>query len=542
MADVKQIMLNNSLLTSLNANWRSYYQDLADYCLPRKAWITTVKTKGERVNFNFLYDSTAIRALKTFAAGFHSNLTNGATQWFGLATKDNKFMEQKEVATWFSEVVSIMLQMLNLSNFDTTMQEFYMDYGGFGTGTLLSLEDKKTDVRFLTIPIEEVNVEEDAYGRVCAVYRNFTLTVVQAYMMWGDLAGKEVTEKYADGKFFDKCEFLHFVGPRERRDATKLDSLNMEFESTWIAKKDSHLIHESGFQELPYHVGRFWKENNDAMGYAPSMDVLSDIKLVNAMKKTVLRRSMKDTDPALNVPNKGYMLPLNLNPGALNYRDPLLTADSIQAITAGNTGQLPITIDIMKMIQEDIREGFFVDLFRALSQVGKQMTVPEVQRRIMENMVLLGPVVGRATHEVLDPMIVRVFNIGMKRGKFPQIPEAIQGQEYGPVYLSPLARAQKESEINNIEQFVGRVLNLGAVYPQVLDKLDEDKTVDVIATIQSINPKILKDPKAVQALRQSRAEMQQMQAQLDAAHKATAVAETGAKADKQMAETAAVGK
>lgn len=536
MANVKKILLNNKLLASLNSNWRDYHQELADWCLPRKAWITTFKTIGERAKFNHLYDSTAIRALKTFSAGFHANLTNPSTQWFGLTTRDRKLMENKSVGVWFNDVVSVILQMLNVSNFDTAMQEFYMDYGCFGTGTILSLEDKRTDVRFMTIPIEEVNVEEDAYGRVCAVYRNFKLKVVQAYMMWGDLAGKEVIEKYNDGKYFDDCEFLHFVGPRERRDATKLDNLNMEYESTWIAKKDEHLIHESGFKELPYHCGRFWKESNDALGYAPSMDVLADIKLVNAMKKTILRRSMKDTDPALNVPNKGYMLPLNLNPGALNYRNPELPADSLQAITAGNTGQLPITLEILKNIQEGIQQGFFVDLFRALSEVNKQMTVPEVQRRIMENMVLLGPVVGRCTHEVLDPMIIRLFNIGMQNNKFPEPPEEIQGQEYTPVYLSPLARAQRESEISNIESFIGRIMNMAQTYPAVLDKIDEDKTVDVVAQIQSINPKILRDPAQVDALRKSREAMTQLQQQLDTAHKGVAVAKTGAEADKAQRE------
>ncbi len=163
------------------------------------------------------------------------------------------------------------------------------------------------------------------------------------------------------------------------------------------------------------------------MGYSPSMDVLADIKLVSAQVKTMLRASMKQADPALIAPSKGFILPLNSNPGAMNYRDQGTTVDDLKEMPHG--GNIPITLEVIQMVQKSIEAAYFVPLFQALSNVTKTMTIPEIQRRISENMVLLGPTVGRFTQDVLDNIILRVFSILLEDNDLPEIPEAIQGQE-----------------------------------------------------------------------------------------------------------------
>ena len=97
--DVKELLLENEFLTNQNANYRSYCEELAMYCLPRKSWINSMRTHGERVKFNFLYDSTAIRALRICAAGFFSYLTNPSARWFGFELRDKDLGEtKKEIA------------------------------------------------------------------------------------------------------------------------------------------------------------------------------------------------------------------------------------------------------------------------------------------------------------------------------------------------------------------------------------------------------------------------------------------------------------
>jgi len=532
--DITQIMIDNELLTGLNSNWRSYFQDLADFCLPRKAWITSIKSKGETLKFNFLYDTTAIRSLRTMASGFHTNLTNPHTKWFGLYSRDLRLMKIKEVESWFFDVRDEMISVLNNSNYDPVQQESYMNSGCFGTSVDYSEENFENTINFKEIPIEQVNLEEDASGVVIAVYRNFRLTAIQAYMLWGLNAGKSVVESFYKRPYVE-FEFLHYVGKRNRRDVGKSDRLNLPFQSVWIAKKEKHLINESGYEEFPYAISRFYKDTSDAFGFSPAMDALAEIKGINTYKKTFLRSVMKQADPPYDAPSKGYLLPLNMNPAAMNYRDPKLTQDQLlRQLPVGSNVQF--TAEYIDMSKREIEDHFFVPLFRSLSDVTKHMTVPEVQRRINESMGLLGPAIGRITKEGITPKIMRLFKMMYRNGKFPNPPDVLLGQEMDIAFLSPLARAQKESEMIPIESFLGIVSQISQVKPESLDKIDEDKTIDIIAQIKGINPDILRDPKQIKMIRENRQKAMEMQQQMMAMQQGSQIAKTGAEADQKFVQ------
>jgi hypothetical protein len=270
------------------------------------------------------------------------------------------------------------------------------------------------------------------------------------------------------------------------------------------------------------------------------MDVLADIKLVNAQQRTLLRAAMKQADPPLQAPSRGYVLPLNFNPGAMNYRDSKTTADALQALPVV-AGKIPLTMEVISGVQHNIENGFFVPLFRSISEITKQMTVPEVQRRIAEAMVLLGPVVGRFTQDVLGPLILRVFYILYRRGEIPEPPEAIQGQEMSIIYLSNLAKAQRESEMYSIESFLGSVGSIAQVKPSALDLVDEDKAIEVISKIKGVNPEILRSPEQVASIRKARAQAQEAQAKMNAMAQVAAVGKDAAAAEKTTKEAVNVG-
>jgi len=511
-------------LTDSNEPWKSTFQELAEWNLPRKSYVTRTKSKGQKSDVTKLYDSTAIRGLKIMAAGFHSNLTNPSTKWFNLRTRNMDIMQDKEVQLWFKEVEDIIFGALSSSNFDTTMQEFYLNAGCFGTGIILTLEDVEDKIRFTEIPIKQIALEEDSKGRVNRVYRTFPLTAQQAFDLWGKDAGEAVTQTYKK-KPNDKLDFLHYVGPRDERDPGKEDSANMPYKSLWIEKSKKHLIGEGGYLSNPYAVGRFYKSTEDVFGYSPSMDILPDTKLANAMVKTLLRSAMKQADPPLIAPRRGFIAPLNGNPSAINYRDDKTPNDAVTQFPVGSNAQL--TLEVIQETRLNIEKSYFVPLFQAISQVTKQMTIPEVQRRISENMVLLGPVVGRFTQEMLDPIIHRVLNILFESGEIPIPPTSVQGQEFDIIYISALARAQRESEIFSLQSFMQDVGMVATAIPEVLDKIDGDEAIDQIAKIRGIIPKIIKSDAEVDAVRKARAEMQAQAMKAQEMQQAADVGKTG---------------
>lgn len=525
---VKSIMLDNEYLTNQNANFRAYCEDIADYCLPRKAWINTIRTKGERIKFNFLYDSTAIRSVRFTAAGFHSNLTNPTSRWFGLETRNKKLMKRSDVRKYFKDVEDETYASLQGSNFYNTIQEFFTDYLTFSSATFSHLDDATDGSIFNEIPVGQVNRVVNSFGRLIGLYRNFRLTAHQAFKLFGNNAGPTVMEQL-EKKPFEEFEFLHYAGQRYRRDITKKDNLQMPIMSTWICKKDKHLISESGFLEMPYHSDVFYKDPEDPNGFSPAMDVFPEIKLVNAMQRTLIRADMKQADPPYVLPSRGFLLPLNLNPAGMNYRDAKTNKDDITTLPVGR-GNLSITIEHIKMVQQAIETGMFVPLFRALQDVTKQMTIPEVQRRVAENMALLGPVVGRCTKNVLAPTIIREVNMLHRRLALPEPPEILRNEEFDPVFLSPLAIAQRQSEVAQIQAFLGDVQAIASVIPSARFKINEDKTIDVLHRVRGITPEILRDDEEVERMKRHEAEQQQMLQTLQMGGAGAEIAKTGAEA------------
>lgn len=535
MADIDRILKDHAVLHGKNSNWRSYFEDLALFCLPRKSWINSPKTTGERLKFNFLYDSVAMRSLKIMSAGFHSNLTNPSTKWFSYIPRKKILRDNVHVMKWCREAEDAVFGIMNGSNFDTAMQEFYMDAGCFGTGAIFTEEDTKKVAVYKNIPIEQLDLVEDSNGRIVEVYRRFKLSPTQAFRLWGKDIGPELME-LLKSKPFEEQDFIHYTGVRDKYDASKIDAINMPFACVWIAVKSKHQIKESGYKSMPWHIGRFWKDPTDPFGYSPAMDVLADIKLLNQMKKTGLRRAMKETDPPLSIPDKGFTLPLNLNPAAANYRKSGVEKDAVQAFAFG-AGNFSITQEMMTDIRTGIEEGFFVPLFRALSLVTKEMTVPEVQRRIMENMILLGPTVGRFSQDVLEPMNYRTLEMGMQAKLISPPPAELDGEELELLYLSPLAKAQRESELVGLQGFLSDVGQIAAFKPDAMDRVDIDKVVEIMAKIRAIDPSVFKDDEQVAAIREDRAMMQQQQAQLASAGAAASAAKDGATAEHQLAKS-----
>jgi len=504
-----QIVRRVNILIAERAQFQSYWGDIASVFMPRKAL-----TLGTRLDFSRIFDSSPIRALNTMASGFHSWLTNPASKWFQLAMTQRELMEIKVVKVWLEDTEEEIFSTFNNSNLDETLQEFYIDAGGFGTGNVFIQEDFKDRVRFTELPISEVFLEEDARGRVTRIYRKFEYRVQQAWDLWGKAAGAEVRTKILNvNTQNDKVVYVHYIGPREIRQEGKKDNSNMEYQSVWITYVKKELVSVGGFNEFPVACGRFHKKSGEVWGFSPAMDNLADAHMLNAMKKTLIRAAMKIIDPPIVMPDRGFILPLNLNPSGINYRNPQTKADDFTPIIT--KGNIPIGIEMINDTREAINLGMFVRLFQAFGPERTKMTATEVNARIREGMALLGPVVGRFQQEVLDPIVLRTFNILYRNGFLPPVPEILAGREFTVRYISPLARAQRESEVGAILRMLSTVGEMSAFVPNIIDKINPDKAIDEIADVIGVTPQIIRDDDEVAEIRQARMEAQQAATQAE---------------------------
>jgi hypothetical protein len=533
----EQIVKKVMALKNDRSNWESYWQEIADNYMPRKGYIIRSRTEGERLDFTRIYDSTPVRALNTMASGFHSWLTNPAAKWFQLVLNDKRLMDNRAVKGWLSEVEDEINLTLNNSNWDETIQEFYIDAGGFGTGFVMTEEDIQERVRFTALNISEMLIVEDARGRVTEVYRLFEYTAQQGVERFGSKAGKEANDAVAAEKFSKKIQYLHAIFTRDVREIGKKDGINMPVASVWIVVKTKDIISEGGFREFPVAVGRFNKRTAEPWGFSPAMDSLADARMLQAQSRIIIRAAQKRVDPPVAVPSTGFMLPLNFNASGINYFNKQVTGQDLVFMQTG--GNISIGREEIEQTRESINMGMFVRLFQAFGPITKQMTVPEVNARIREGMALLGPVVGRFQQEVLDVSIIRVFNILFRNGQLPLIPEILLGADVSVRYISPLAKAQRETEVTSILRTLQTVGDISPIMPQVIDKINPDKTVDIIADAMGAPVEMIRDDDEVVAIREARAQAEQAAALQATLANAGGIAKDVTQASKNQAEAVA---
>ena len=520
-------------LDSERQNYATFWQDVSHYCLPRKAYITRTRTPGQKYDYD-IYDTTAMQANMTLAAGLHSYLTNPNSKWFSLRLQNEEAMESAEVKEWLSDTEDRMYNALNASNFNQQIHELYLDLGVFGVACMYEEEDEGDGIRFYSRDIAEIYLCENDKEKIDTVYRKFQMTARQAYDKWGDQAG-EVVANFMDKKEFDKkVEFIHAVMPRYERDVTKEDAPNMPFESTYIEVSKKHLINQSGYREFPYFTPRFNKNSGEVWGSSPAMVLYADIKMLNEMVKVLIRSAQKQVDPPLVLPHDGYLLPIKYGPAALNFRLKGSADDKIEPLATG--ANISIGLEIISQWQSIVKKGYFVDLFLLLADPArKDMTATEVMQRVEEKMLILAPVLGRLMNEFLDPLITRTFNILWRTGKLAPPPELIQNMQYQIEYISPLARAQKLDQMKSINSFIALISQIAVAKPDVLDNVNEDAIVQDVQDLYGVNPKYVRPEDQVKAIREQRAQLQMQQMQIAQAQQAADVVATGAQAGESMA-------
>jgi len=511
----KGLLSRYEKLEGQRQNWETHWQEVADYMQPRKADVTKQRARGDK-RMEQVFDSSPIQAVELLSASLHGMMTNPSTPWFTLRFKDEDIDNEDEAKIWLESATEAMYTAFNRSNFQQEIFELYHDLITFGTAAMFIEEDDEDIIKFSTRHINEVFIAENDKGRIDTIYRRFNISARAAMQKFGEAVSSDVQSAFKKDPY-KEVEILHAVYPRSDFNPNKKDKKNMPFESVYIEFKNGNELSVSGFREFPFVVPRYLKASNEIYGRSPAMTALPDVKMLNEMCKTTIKAAQKQVDPPLLVPDDGFLLPVRTVPGGLNfYRSG--TRDRIEPLNIGANN--PLGLNMEEQRRDAIRAVFYVNQLQL--QQGPQMTATEVIQRNEEKMRLLGPVLGRLQSELLKPLIDRVFAILLRNNMLPQAPEFLSGRDIEIEYVSPLAKAQKSTELQSIMRAIEILGSLANVAP-VFDYVNFDNLVKHLADIVGMPQKLLKSQNEVNAQRQQAAQqqeqMQQMQ-QLQQAAKA----------------------
>lgn len=533
------------------SSWRAHWVELTDYLLPRRGrYLIESKNSQGRKRNSKIYDNTGGIALRTMSAGMMSGLTSPARPWFRLMV-DEEMMEGDGVKAWLGEAAEVIRRVLSSSNFYNSMSTVYTELGGFGTAPLLRRQHPQRLLHYRNFTAGGYVIAEDQFGDVDTLGREFSMSVAQMVerFVWDkrtetfdwSKVSKSVKALWDKKNYDEMITVIHMIQPRRSsdRDHTRMDGVNRPWADIYFEEgaDGDILLQEGGYFRKPFFVPRWDVLGGEDYGVSPGMDALGDIKQLQHEQKRKAQAIDKMVNPPMVASQNLKGRPTTVLPGGTTYVDP----------TQGNSGFAPaytVQPRIAEMqqdiaeVQQRIMRAFYADLFAMmLNSDRRQITATEVAERHEEKLVLLGPVLQRLNTELLDPLIEDAFLLAFEAGMLPPPPPTIQSADIKIKYVSLLAQAQEAVAASGIERSLSLSGNLAAVFPTILDNIDEDKALREYVDILGNGPEILREQKDVDAIREKRAAREAREQQLAEANMAAQTTQTGAQAAKLLSET-----
>lgn len=499
-------------LRSNRSTTENLWQQIARYVHPREATFTEEVVPGVERN-RYILDSTAPRSLELFASFLHTMMNNPASRWINLRP-NNEGPERLSIAMkqWKEKAENKMLAEIGseASGYYTAAHQLYLDLGAFGTGPMyVDMVKGRLGVRHYHLA--DVVIDEDTYGNVDTVLRQFNQTHRQAKQRWGEQDyGSSMGQKDQRGRE-KPTRFLHVVFPttdeymmehlpaRDRRRVALFP-----FASAWVNAADRLTVDVGGFEEFPYMVPRWYKTRGEIYGRAPSMTVLPDIRMVNRMMETILRGAEKLVDPPLVVRDGGLVTPVRLFPGAVTFTDGEV---KIETLIPPGASRIEYGDALLKMRQEAIRDGFFVPLFTTPESPVK--TATQVLQETGERDRAVSPMLIRTHGELHNPFARRTYGLLSRAGMIEPPPEPIE--TLGVEFVSPLTASQKQNEALGTLRIIESLTPWGQIDPNVFDQFDPDEVGRIVHAGSGAPASILLSQTKIDQKRKARADAQQAQ-------------------------------
>ena len=478
-----KVLARATEMESERAPWDAFWQEIAQYVMPRKGEITSKASMPTTLRQDVLFDSTAIRANMILANGQLAWMTPMEAPWFSF-DPPYAFKDVDDIKQYFRECSERTAVEMARSNFYSEIHELYLDRGAFGTAAIFVEPGRRSNLNFQKFDVGSFSIAEDDEGLVDTLCRDIELSLRQAALKFGvENLSKAKQESFATNdprKLSAKTMYLHYIAPRTKREEGKKDGRNKPVASIYIEKDTKHVVRDSGFDEQPFFATRYLKWlSSTAYGWCPSWMALPEARQLNFLEKQMDALAEVTAFPRMLFPDT-HEGEIDTQASGVTYYD----ASNPSAIPRewATGGRYDVGKDRAEIKRTAINNAFHVDLFSMFSQLNKQMTAREVQERSAEKLIQFSPTFARMTTELFTPMLRRVFGILVRiPGIFPPPPPELIQSGFLPEpelsYSSRIALAIKNLENNSFQRAMEMQLPLVQIRPDILDNYNFDEIV-----------------------------------------------------------------
>lgn len=462
-------------LEDLRRDHEHSWEQVAEYFAPRRDF--QLELRPGALRRRVLVDTSPIHAAERLAALLHGYMMNPYQPW--VAPQPETREPTRPEAEWYEHAQKRMHAYLTnpRSTFRSQVHETITDDVVFGNSCLWMGSHKPGEPpAYKALPLKEAYWAENDEGRVDVTYRKFTLTLRQALSRYPTPKLVEKTEKAGPHTMAERIEFIHAVEPRQGgASGPAVPGERKAFASMVFCVTTGELVKLGGYDAFPYAVTRFQRRAGDPYGVGVGWHALPLAKLLNILMETVVRAGELAAEPPL-VDFTGQLEHLDRRPNALNafpagdlgLLDP---ADAIRPLYQG--GDVRINDALIARVSAMIDAAFYVDWMSTGD--GAHVTAAYVNDRRDVRLRSMSPIVSRMEQEKLTAVAERTFPLMEAADLFDQPPQSLDGETITFEFTSPLAMAQRQSELEAINLSIGLAERLEQLKPGTADVLNADQ-------------------------------------------------------------------
>jgi hypothetical protein len=535
------------------------YKSVSKFVNYRQMDFTTEKTNSTSANGAFItaeiFDSTAAKANSILASALIGTMWPNGAQSVKLTPPmelRNENDETSELKEYFKSINEIMVDIMDnpKAGLATALEEYMHDQGSYGTSGIFpeevpSSDDWDVPIRYTSIGIRNSYIGEGKHGMVDSLYTEKRMTLHQAALEYGEEnLCKKHREKLAKKDWDTAITVLHVIEPRKVSIVESKAAKHMPVASVHICMESKKILRESGYNEMPAIMCRFYKREGEVYARSPAMDAIPTIIELEQVREAEVRHVERGYDPATMTEDDAIVGGMaDISPGANN------SISRSGRIGGANTRPIEI-IDIpydmqssavrVQELTEAVKNHFFLDRLMDLNNETR-MTLGEANIRNDLRGQSLSTVNSRQITELFVPLIERTFNILFRRGylgvikgsdeenlllaegiKPLYIPDVIaqrigsNKEAYRIEFISPAIRMKQAQELMGIESLVQFTLGLAQAAPAVLDTIDTDYLIERYAFLAGTNDSIIRPKSEVKKLRTAAQKRQEEMMKLEA--------------------------
>lgn len=487
-------------------------------------------------NFDDLirFTHAASQATLRGASGMTMGMTPRNASWFKPDFVDENMTEATGARQWLDEIALQMRDCLSSGGFYQAIQAFNLDLIWAGCALLYAEKGESSPLQFEAVQIGSFCVETDRRGQLLAVARRMDFTSEETLVEFGEANVSDRVKSIVKEKPWEMVRVWHLV----RRENTGRFPVSSVFYEDGQADK---LLRKSGYNEMPFFF-TCWHEGHSPYGTGPGDAALPDAMQMDELERRKLQGLGRLCDPPMGAPTS-FADHIDLAPGALNYMpDPLLVRPLLDLAPFGHA--LGYLREEIATVNQRLEQALFASIFASipLDQRPRDMSATEFLERKRESLQQLGPVIAAYEPNVLVPLLYRVVQTLNRNGVLPPAPDAFQGIDpfIKMDFISPLANALRQTSAETTRALFQDVAAMAqsTQNPELLDKIDTDQMVDVLATGVGAPGSVIRSDEEVAQIRQQRLAAQQQQLAMQQQMQQAQIEETQARTLNQGAAAA----